>query len=79
MIGVPVADEAPQVRDIVSQQTHAPVLPPVLLFMPDQALAVQVLGQDEDPERRQRHACEAEAAQGPGDDVAGGFGGHGAK
>jgi hypothetical protein len=51
MIGVPVADEAPQVRNIVSHYAHALPLPPVRLLVADQALAVQVLGQDEDAPR----------------------------
>ncbi len=76
MIGVPVADEAPQVRNIVSQQTQALVLPPVRLLVADQALAVQVLGQDVDAERHQADARVAEGSQEPGDDVAGGAGDH---
>jgi len=79
MVGVSVAQQAPQVDGVVPNCAHALVLPPVGDFVPSQALTVQMLGQHENPPRRQRHACEAEAPQEPSDDVAGRAWGHGAR
>jgi hypothetical protein len=48
----------------------------VRALVPDQAVAVEVLGQDEDPHRRQADACVAGGAEEPADDVGRGAGGH---
>ncbi len=62
-----MTQQAPQVGGVEPDRAHALVLPPVRLFMPGQALAVQVLGQDEDPERRKADARVAGRAQEPAD------------
>ena len=51
MVGVSVAQQAPQIRDVVSHRAHPLPLRPMRLLVADQAPAVQVLGQDEDPPR----------------------------
>jgi hypothetical protein len=66
----------PNVGRIVPHRAHALPLLPVRLLMPDEPVAVHMLGQDVDPPRREADARVAGRAEHPGDDVAGWLGGH---
>ena len=76
MVAVAVTQQAPHVGGVEPDRAHALVLPPVRLLVANQALAVQVLGQDEDAPRREADARVAGRAQEPADDVGRGAGGH---
>jgi hypothetical protein len=64
-----VAQQPPQILSVEPDCAHALPLRPVRALVPDQAVAVEVLGQDEDAHRRQADACVAGGAQEPADYV----------